>query len=112
MVIRNFRTRIRYCCEKRGFSDGGKPRKSDICDHLQLELDLGFLTGETVFGESRSLARRCCKMTVSPASATSAAHYEILAVGHIVYDKSFRRTDDRSAGNGDYNIGAVCTVKF
>ena len=113
MVIRNFRARRAYHGEQRRLADVWHTYKTDVREHFQLERKLKFFAFRAVFGKSRRLARRRCKVFVSPAAASAVREYERLASAHIFYQPPrFRVADDRPVGDGNNKIGGVCAVEF
>ena len=115
MVVRDFGACRADAGEQGGLAHAGVADQSDICDQLQLQCQLAFLTLGAVFGKLRRLPGRGCEVLVAPAAAPAptAGIVRTVIFRHIVYDFAGGGVlDERARRNRQHKVGGVGAVEF
>ena len=93
-IVRDLRARARQRREERRFSGVRHARETDICEELQLEIDLAPLALAAVLGDARRAARARREARVALSADATARDDELLAGSHEVGDRRIRRAVD------------------
>ena len=100
VVVGDFRTGIGGDGQQGGFAHVGKTYKAYVCQQLQLQNHVPFLTGQTCLGKTGHLTGGGGIVGIAPAAATALGDNKVLTGGHIYNDLvCFCVTDHSASGH-------------